>query len=316
MSAFILKIVAIITMLIDHIGAFILLNKNEFAHSQTYYVMRSIGRMAFPIFAYFIANGCKHTKNINKYLLRLGIFALLSEVIFDIAQKNEINFFFHTNIFYTLFLAVLGIAIYEKGKSMKQQWLLLLPLLLSPVVLLYYYPRAIQSGFTFAAGLLIIYAIAAFCLASYTAQKDVGEKVKIQRKIIPFLAMLPLLYLSEFLRTDYSSWGVGFIILLYLANPENRLTRTIAMILSILYFYGYKGSLFVESWSVINGEQVLSRVIHPQGLTFMLCALVPVVLILLYNGKQGSSSKVVKWGFYAFYPIHIAALVAIRYLLA
>ena len=303
-------------MLIDHIGAFILLNKSEFAYTQTYFVMRSIGRIAFPIFAYFIANGCKHTKNINKYLLRLGIFALISEAIFDIAQKNEINFFFHTNIFYTLFLAVLGIAIYEKGKSMKRQWTLLLPLLLSPVVLLYYNPAAIQNGYAFAAGLLIIYAIAAFCLTRYTEERDAGEEIKLIRKIIPFLAILPLLYLAEFLRTDYSSWGVGFIILLYLANPENRLTRTIAMIISLLYFYGYKGSLFVDSWSEINGELILSRAIHPQGLTFLLCALVPVVLILLYNGKQGFNSKVVKWGFYAFYPIHIAALVAIRYLLA
>ena len=316
MSAFALKTIAVITMLIDHIGAFILLRVGELASSQIYFAMRSIGRIAFPIFAYLIANGCKHTKNIDKYLLRLGIFAIASEAIFDIAQMNSINFLWRTNIFYTLFLGVLGIAIYERAKRKKWQWLMLLPLACVPVVLIFDVPVLYDQGNIIATGVLLIYAVAAFCIARFAPERnDEEEEIGLKRKIIPILAVLPLLYLADFLSTDYASWGVGFIILLYLANPEKKLTRAIAMTVALLYFYGSWDWVHTVSWSEIEGAYIMERVLNTLGATFLLFSLIPVLLILFYNGKQGANSQAIKWGFYAFYPVHIAVLVAIRYLL-
>ena len=57
-----LKIIAMISMLIDHIGVILLDNYEPF---------RIIGRLAFPIYAYLIAEGCKHTNNRLFYLLRI-----------------------------------------------------------------------------------------------------------------------------------------------------------------------------------------------------------------------------------------------------
>ena len=114
MSQTTLKIIAITTMLIDHIGAVILLPmaaQGDFV--ELYWTTRYIGRMAFPIFAYLIAVGCVYTKNINFYALRLGVFALISQIPFSLALGSEINFASHTNIFYTLFLAVVAIKIYK-----------------------------------------------------------------------------------------------------------------------------------------------------------------------------------------------------------
>lgn len=110
MTAFQLKIIALITMLIDHIGALFSLP----------FYLRCIGRISFPLYAFLIAEGCKYTKNIKKYLFRIGIFALISEIPFDLAfQKSflKINFFSSTNIFYTLFLGILSIYVYKKFKE-------------------------------------------------------------------------------------------------------------------------------------------------------------------------------------------------------
>ena len=143
MTSFALKTVACVAMLIDHFGAFALQRISPELGSILYIYFRAVGRMAFPIFAYFIALGCKKTKNIKKYMLRLGILAIISEVFFDMVLINgnllwdgifapNINFFSQTNIFYTLFLSVVAIAIYQYFKQNigKIAVVLVLPILL------------------------------------------------------------------------------------------------------------------------------------------------------------------------------------------
>ena len=60
----ILKIFAIIIVVIDHTGAYMYQNIDE----QTYYILRSIGRMAMPIFSYLLVQGFLYTKNLKKYI--------------------------------------------------------------------------------------------------------------------------------------------------------------------------------------------------------------------------------------------------------
>lgn len=88
LNATTLKIIAVITMLIDHIAY--VLQIYSYSYS-TYHIMRIIGRIAFPIFAFMIAEGAKHTRDIRKYLLRLLIFAFISEVPFDLAFDGKID---------------------------------------------------------------------------------------------------------------------------------------------------------------------------------------------------------------------------------
>ena len=108
MSALLLRIIACVAMLIDHIG--LAWNINE---------LRIIGRLAFPIFAFLLVNGYRHTKNLNKYILRLGIFALLSEVPYDLFLSRRAFNFGRQNVFFTLFLGLVMIALIDilKEKS-------------------------------------------------------------------------------------------------------------------------------------------------------------------------------------------------------
>lgn len=101
MNSIRLKWIAIITMLIDHVAAVLLPQT-----SPAWLVMRVIGRLAFPIFVFLLVEGFHHTKDVNKYLIRLGIFALLSEVPFDLAFYGKVLELEHQNIFFTLFLGL------------------------------------------------------------------------------------------------------------------------------------------------------------------------------------------------------------------
>ena len=110
MSVFILKIIAVICMVCDHIRYITPSLNNEYT--------RLLGRIAFPIFAFLISEGYSHTKDIKKYIQRLWIFAIISEIPFlmftvgcNIVDKWEIN------VIFTLLFGVLSILCYDKVKN-------------------------------------------------------------------------------------------------------------------------------------------------------------------------------------------------------
>lgn len=96
-NSFQLKCVAIVTMLIDHVGAIFF---------PEYLVFRYIGRIAFPIFCFLLVEGFFHTRDIRKYLFRLGVFALISEIPYDLAFRGTVLEFEKQNVFFTLFIGV------------------------------------------------------------------------------------------------------------------------------------------------------------------------------------------------------------------
>lgn len=81
-----LKLIACITMLLDHIGY-------AFVHQPygVYAALRILGRLSFPIYCFLITEGVAHTKSPVKYLLRLGILAVLSEPFFDLMCYNQLT---------------------------------------------------------------------------------------------------------------------------------------------------------------------------------------------------------------------------------
>lgn len=109
LSSSALKLIALITMLIDHIAAICLP-----VNSEVYLVMRLIGRVSFPIYAFLIAEGYLYTSNKGKYLSNLMLFALISELPHNLAFFNTIFYIEKQNIFFELATGLFGIYVYEK----------------------------------------------------------------------------------------------------------------------------------------------------------------------------------------------------------
>ncbi len=104
MNNFKLKIIAIVTMLIDHFGYIFLYN--DLKYRDLYTLCRAIGRISFPIFAFIIIQGFIHTKSYKKYLTRLLLFAIITEPFYDISFSGAYINFKYQNV---LFLFVISL---------------------------------------------------------------------------------------------------------------------------------------------------------------------------------------------------------------
>ena len=114
MTGFQLKLLAMLAMTADHIGA---------VFFPEIPLLRWIGRLAMPVLCFFIGEGLRHTRSPRRYLLRLTGFALLSELPFDLAFYGGIEWG-HQNVYFTLALGLLALwAIQSRGM---EGWLLAL----------------------------------------------------------------------------------------------------------------------------------------------------------------------------------------------
>lgn len=134
LSGSVLKIIAVATMLIDHTAS-VLLARNAIGitvlgHSvRLYTVMRLIGRMAFPIYAFLITEGFIHTRNRKRYGINLLVFAFVSEIPWNLEHSGEPFLAESQNVFFTLLFGYLGICMIEKYKGkigLQAVWLIAL----------------------------------------------------------------------------------------------------------------------------------------------------------------------------------------------
>lgn len=113
-----LQVVAVLSMTADHIGAVIMRDRQitwaiVLRGMPTLFILRAIGRAAFPVFAFLLAQGMLHTRSRKRFILRLALLALLSELPFDLAFYDVVFYPYHQNIFFTLCLGAVCIAIVD-----------------------------------------------------------------------------------------------------------------------------------------------------------------------------------------------------------
>ena len=130
-SADLLKLTALMTMLIDHIGAGILerLLIDGYVTDYALYlkiyqldtVLRIIGRISFPIFCFLLAEGFLHTRSRRGYAFRLLVFALLSEIPFDLLFSGGLNRN-SQNVFWTLLIGLLVLRGMEGVRGVLRMW--------------------------------------------------------------------------------------------------------------------------------------------------------------------------------------------------
>ncbi len=139
-----LKLLAIVSMLVDHLAAFLWYDEPWCADAwfsighremSAYALMRMFGRIAFPLFAFLIVEGFQHTRNRKRYGIQLLIFALISELPWNLVHGGQL-FYRGQNVLFTLLLGYLGLCALERFRDDKKKLLAsLLGLLVVSIVL-------------------------------------------------------------------------------------------------------------------------------------------------------------------------------------
>lgn len=227
-----LHIMAMLCMLCDHLWGTIVPGNDW---------LTCVGRLAFPIFAFLIVEGYFHTSNLKKYVGRLFLFAVLSEIPFNLMMGSSIFYPVHQNVLWTFLIAIGLVHLNESAGKRENRVLKILVGILS--VMLGYALGFVFMVDYYAAGVLTV-------LVFYFFRG---------RKWWHFFAQLLLL---------------GYI------NIE------------LLSGYMYEVDLFGHTWYFVR-----------QSLALL--ALIP---IWLYRGKQGLSNKGLRYLYYGFYPVHLLVL--------
>ena len=231
-----LHIMAMIFMLCDHLWATIIPGNDW---------LTCIGRMTFPIYAFLLVEGYFHTHNLKKYVKRLFVFALISEIPFNLVMGSNWFYPIHQNVLWTFLIAIGLVHMNEKAKATGKLWLRIIACIGSIVI-------------GFLGGLLTM---------------------------VDYYHAGIWMVLAFYFFRGHKWWNyVGQFALLYYINVEE------------LSGYAYEIELFGETHFLVR-----------QG--FALLALVP---IWLYRGKEGYKSKMLQYIYYGFYPVHLLVLALIR----
>ena len=108
LDSFQLKCIAIVSMALDHTGTVLY-------PSQIW--LRCLGRIAFPIFCFLIVEGFFHTHDVRRYMGRLGVFALISEIPYDLAFRGVPLEYAHQNVFFTLLIGIGMMVLLERNRE-------------------------------------------------------------------------------------------------------------------------------------------------------------------------------------------------------
>lgn len=148
LSSFTLHVLAMAFMLCDHVWAAVL---------PQYRILTCIGRIAFPIFAFMAVEGYFYTKNLKKYLSRLFLFALISEIPFNLFYGGNLTGLSHQNVLWTFLLGLLLVHMVETTKHKGKVWLtvlasigaILIGLIVGTVTMVDYYGAGVLTVLVF-----------------------------------------------------------------------------------------------------------------------------------------------------------------------
>lgn len=293
LSEFPIKIAAIVLMTLDHIGVFLLsyIAKGSLSSDLTTLadVFRIIGRLAYPLFAFMLIEGMRHTKSQPKYILRIAALLVVMLVVEAIFIYGFNLGALQMNPWMDLFLgAATTYFLDHLKKEGKKRWLALLALL----------PLA-YSGLSFG-------------LRLYEAANP----------------LTTVIWLPSFLRADYSLLG-SFMVLGYYFSyyVTDAFSKKNCKIMGVP-FEAYKDTEdYQKTANLFASASLVIVIVLFWGLSFIgynpntgtkpydvynmgleAYCLIDLASLYLYNGKRGYNSKIFQYGSYLYFPLHIALL--------
>lgn len=280
-SNFILKIIALIFMTIDHVGVFL-------PSSPLQFTFRVLGKIALPIFIYTTLEGCKKTKDIKKYMLRLGVMSIFMYIAIVIAQLvlyfNNGYLLVFQNIFFTLLNLVFVYYLFFVNKNKNKRRMVILPILIFIGSYIFFLLRINGIGelisSIFVDGLTTMYGLEA--------------------PIMFVGALLGIYIYEEIVRKRLNNDET--LVNEFLCSKKAQLSRNIIMCLSIALV-----SLIMYSFTYENIPSFTFGNTCVYNTYFIIC----FPFILLYNGKRGFNNKIVNGAFYLYYPLHIGIIALI-----
>lgn len=182
-----LKVIALVTMIIDHVGGnllygtnIVLLHIGQRAITLDF-LMGKIGRIAFPIYCFLLVEGFLHTRDRRRYGFNLLLFALISEIPWNLEHTGTL-YYAKQNVFFTLFFGFLGLCCIT-GLKEKPRWQLAALLALTGVALVF---RADYGVVGF--GLILLL----YCLRAHRILQAVLGTCFLPSRWVGGLAFLPI----------------------------------------------------------------------------------------------------------------------------
>ncbi|MDE7477705.1 MAG: conjugal transfer protein TraX, partial [Lachnospiraceae bacterium] len=152
-SAAVLKWIAVVTMLTDHFAVAVY-RWIAVYNNYVYFVLRKIGRIAFPIYCFLLVEGFYHTRSVSKYLRNCFLFAVVSEIPFNMAIFGKVIYPKGQNVYFTLCISLCALIILNKFKARYEIKYMLLKLMV--IVLAAYAGEVLEVDYHWKGVLFII----------------------------------------------------------------------------------------------------------------------------------------------------------------
>lgn len=292
MSIFILKAIAVFAMLIDHVKATLGSTGWDILPFDTT-LLSIIGRVSFPVFAFFIVNGWKYTRNREKYFLRLAIGAIVSHIPYTLAfsfQNRNVISEGETLFRFKLIIPIIIVGLictitywyFVQNKKINASLI---------IVSIFFFITSVswKAGYIWIMAtdeLNVFYTLAIGCAILYVIERIKKHNLRLWEYIWLILATALAVWAFG-MRGDYGTCCLGLILIvaLYFTQNNKKIQSLLILVWGIVFYFGIIGNL-----------------------TNAIATVIPAILILFYQPKKGVNGKSIKYIFYTFYPLHLLIL--------
>ena len=281
MSVFAIKLLALVTMVIDH-SAYYLYSSRLIGYG-LYFAMRTAGRIAFPLYAFLLVNGFEKTSDRAKYLSWLVLFAAVSQLPYTVVFSHE-----------NYSLSAIS------GAALLWPWYVIVPAALAVCAVWYFCVRRDAAVVWLAAALALaavqlsaggvcllgfdtnVFYTLAVSLAGMSVLAMFSSRPANFGQTLACLAAFVICALCILPHSDYGWYGFALMLLLYLSRRSKPMQAAVLL----LWCYA-EYVVYIHSWA------------------YFAAAALAVIPVLLYNGRRGRPVKIF---FYMIYPLHLAVL--------